>query len=257
MPDLGIVFFYLQIIFLKTFKEGGRFLPINKRLKTLAFVLVLAIFVTVVGMDFVSVFGNRTLVYGATGQDVEMLQSKLKALGFHSGEVDGVFGWETLRAVKWFQENFGLKNTGVVGVSTWAALNTAKPGQMTAQKSGKTTTSSNDVTILAKMITGEARGEPYIGQVAVGAVVMNRVKSNKFPNTVYGVCFQPGAFDAIRDGQYFRPPTESALKAARAAISGYDPTHGALYYWNPATATSRWIWTRKIMLRIGRHVFGL
>lgn len=135
-------------------------------------------------------------------------------------------------------------------------LNQAKVGQIVAQK-GTTTTSSNDVTILAKMITGEARGEPYIGQVAVGAVIVNRVKHNKFPNSIYGVCFQPGAFDAIRDGQYFSPPTSSALKAARAAINGYDPTYGALYYWNPATATSRWIWSRKVMLRIGRHFFGL
>lgn len=120
-----------------------------------------------------------------------------------------------------------------------------------------TSKSSNDVTVLAKMIHGEARGEPYIGQVAVGAVILNRVKDKQFPNSVYSVCFQPGAFDAIRDGQYFSHPSESSLKAARAAINGYDPTYGALYYWNPRTATSRWIWSRKIMLRIGEHVFGI
>ncbi len=120
-----------------------------------------------------------------------------------------------------------------------------------------TVASSNDVTILAKMIHGEARGEPYIGQVAVGAVIMNRVKHKNFPNTIYGVCFQPGAFDAVRDGQYYQNPSPTAIRAARDAINGYDPTGGALYYWNPATATSRWIWSRKIITQIGKHVFGI
>ncbi|MFZ5943968.1 MAG: spore cortex-lytic enzyme [Bacillota bacterium] len=228
----------------------------KKQVKFFALILILASFIVFVGMDFMSVIGSRTLVYGATGQDVKNLQSKLKALGFHDAKIDGVYGWQTLRSVKWFQSKFGLKSDGVVGASTWAALNKAKPGPATAQ-AGKVTASSNDVAILAKMISGEARGEPYIGQVAVGAVILNRVKSKSFPDTVYAVCFQPGAFDAIRDGQYFAPPTQSALKAARAAINGYDPTHGALYYWNPATATSRWIWSRRIMLRLGKHVFGI
>jgi len=116
--------------------------------------------------------------------------------------------------------------------------------------------SSNDVWVLSKIITGEARGEPFIGQVAVGAVVVNRVKNPNFPNSVYGVVFEPGAFTAVSDGQYYRPPTSSAIKAARAAINGWDPSGGALYYWNPATATSRWIWTRKIITRIGKHLFG-
>lgn len=119
------------------------------------------------------------------------------------------------------------------------------------------TVSSNDVYVLSKIISGEARGESYLGQVAVGAVIVNRVKNPNFPNTVYGVVFEPGAFDAVSDGQYYSPPTSSAVKAAKAAISGWDPTGGALYYWNPATATSRWIWSRRIIARIGRHVFGL
>jgi len=229
----------------------------NKRIKALTIILVLATFIVLVAMDFISVIGDRTLVYSSTGQDVKTLQSKLKDLGFHQGNADGVYGWETLRSVKWFQDNFGLKSDGVVGASTWAILNKAKLGVKTAQAAGNKTTSSNDVAVLAKMISGEARGEPYIGQVAVGAVIMNRVKDSKFPNTVYGVCFQPGAFDAVRDGQYFSPPSESSLKAARSAISGYDPTYGALYYWNPATATSKWIWSRRIMLRLGKHVFGI
>lgn len=124
-----------------------------------------------------------------------------------------------------------------------------------AQKSG--TVSSNDVYVLSKIISGEARGESYLGQVAVGAVIVNRVKNPNFPNSVYGVVFEPGAFSAVSDGQYYSPPTSSAVKAARSAINGWDPTGGALYYWNPAKATSRWIWSRRIVARIGKHVFGL
>lgn len=119
------------------------------------------------------------------------------------------------------------------------------------------TYSSNDVTVLAKMIHGEARGESYIGKVAVGAVILNRVEDKKFPDSVYSVCFQPGAFDAVRDGQYYMTPDEDSMNAAKAAINGWDPTYGALYYWNPDTATSKWIWSRKIITQIGKHVFGV
>ena len=122
---------------------------------------------------------------------------------------------------------------------------------------GVGTYSSNDVTVLAKMIHGEARGEPYIGKVAVGAVILNRVKDKKFPDSVYGVCFQPGAFDAVSDGQYYMEPDKSSVNVAKAAIGGWDPTYGALYYWNPSTATSKWIWSRTIMTKIGKHVFGI
>ena len=124
-----------------------------------------------------------------------------------------------------------------------------------AKKGG--TVSSNDVYVLAKIISGEARGESYLGQVAVGGVIVNRVKNPNFPNSVYGVVFEPGAFTAVSDGQYYSNPTSSSLKAAQTAINGWDPSGGALYYWNPATSTSRWIWSRKIIARIGKHVFGL
>lgn len=130
------------------------------------------------------------------------------------------------------------------------------PWQQDAQ-AGSGTYSSNDVMVLAKMIHGEARGEPYIGKVAVGAVILNRVKDKKFPDSVYSVCFQPGAFDAVRDGQYYMEPNHSSINAAKAAINGWDPTYGALYYWNPATATSKWIWSRQIITQIGKHVFGV
>jgi len=118
------------------------------------------------------------------------------------------------------------------------------------------TVSSNDVYVLSKIISGEARGENFLGQVAVGAVIVNRTKSPNFPNTVYGVIFEPGAFDAVSDGQYYRTPASSAVRAARTAINGWDPTGGAFYYWNPAKATSNWIWSRPIIARIGRHVFA-
>lgn len=122
---------------------------------------------------------------------------------------------------------------------------------------GSGTYNKTDVMVLAKMIHGEARGEPYIGKVAVGAVILNRVKDKKFPNSVYSVCFQPGAFDAVKDGQYYLEPSQSAVNAAKAAINGWDPTYGALYYWNPTTATSKWIWSRTIITQIGDHVFGV
>ncbi|SMB86386.1 N-acetylmuramoyl-L-alanine amidase [Desulfonispora thiosulfatigenes DSM 11270] len=227
-------------------------------IKAIALILMLASFVVFVGMDFMEVIGYRTLTYGSRGDDVRLLQSKLSKIGYYHGKVDGDFGWQTQRSVKWFQGRFGINNDGIVGNKTWVALNKAVPGNKVTQNttSNNNKVSSNDVTVLAKMISGEARGEPYIGQVAVGAVILNRVKSKKFPNTVYGVCFQPGAFVAAVDGQYFSPPTASALRAARDALNGNDPTYGALYYWNPVTATSKWIWSRKISLTIGKHVFG-
>ncbi|MBQ5858528.1 MAG: cell wall hydrolase [Peptococcaceae bacterium] len=132
------------------------------------------------------------------------------------------------------------------------------PFAMTQQADAESGTYSNsDVMVLAKMIHGEARGEPYVGKVAVGAVILNRVEDKKFPDSVHGVCFQPGAFDAVSDGQYYMEPDKEALKAAKAALNGWDPTYGALYYWNPATATSKWIWSRKVITQIGKHIFGV
>jgi N-acetylmuramoyl-L-alanine amidase len=125
-----------------------------------------------------------------------------------------------------------------------------------AASKGPGTVSSNDVYVLSKIIHGEARGESFLGQVAVGAVIVNRTRNANFPNSVYGVVFEPGAFDAVSDGQYYSTPNASSVRAARSAINGWDPTGGALYYWNPVTATSRWIWSRPIIARIGRHVFA-
>lgn len=149
----------------------------------------------------------------------------------------------------------GLRRSIAVTLCTALLLLLPMPPQPAAAASG--TYSQNDVMVLAKMIYGEARGESYVGQVAVGAVILNRVRDKKFPDSVYSVCFQPGAFDAVRDGQYYMEPNQSSINAAKAAINGWDPTYGALYYWNPATATSKWIWSRKIVTQIGKHVFGV
>lgn len=135
-------------------------------------------------------------------------------------------------------------------------FNSGTPAKTAQAKTKGGTVSSKDVYVLSKIINGEARGETFVGQVAVGAVIVNRVKNANFPNSVWGVVFEPGAFDAVSDGQYYREPSNTAVKAARSAINGWDPTGGAIYYWNPATATSKWIWSRPIIARIGRHVFA-
>lgn len=140
--------------------------------------------------------------------------------------------------------------------------NTIYPGQklvipqQQTQVSRSGSASRNDLTMLAKVVYGEARGESYTGQVAVAAVVLNRVESSRFPNTVAGVIFQPGAFTAVSDGQYYLTPNTTAYKAAQDALNGWDPTYGALYYYNPATATSKWIWSRSVITKIGKHVFA-
>lgn len=154
---------------------------------------------------------------------------------------------------QWLQEQWqvivdGRLNTGLVAADEEAAA--------PAFSRGVGTVTSKDTLVLAKVINGEARGESYVGQVAVGAVVINRTKNPNFPNSVYGVVFEPGAFDAVKDGQYYQEPTDSALRAAKDAIGGWDPSNGAIYYWNPVTATSKWIWSRPIITRIGKHVFA-
>lgn len=144
----------------------------------------------------------------------------------------------------------------VMGLSGGIIMTAHKQSPPVPSAGAVGTVTSNDVWVLSKIINGEARGESYVGQVAVGAVIVNRVKNPNFPNSVWGVVFEPGAFDAVTDGQYYRTPDNNAVNAARAAINGWDPTGGALYYWNPATATSAWIWSRPIIARIGKHVFA-
>lgn len=182
------------------------------------------------------------------------IQTKLKRWGYYTGSVDGIYGPLTKKAVRYFQSKNGLAVDGIVGPKTAAAL-----GITLSSSSGKNSSSisSSDLNLLARCVYAEARGEPYTGQVAVAAVVLNRVKSASFPNTISGVIYQPYAFTAVDDGQINLTPNSTAYKAAQDALNGWDPTYGCLYYYNPATATSSWIWSRKTVVTIGKHVFAL
>ena len=190
--------------------------------------------------------------YGSRGNEVTQIQTKLKRWGYYNGNVDGIFGTQTLNAVKYFQRKNGLKVDGIAGPATLKAMGIYSSSS--SNSSGSSSNSSN-VNLLAKLIYGEARGEPYSGQVAVGAVVMNRVRSSSFPNTISGVIYQSGAFDAVRDGQINLAADATAKKAAQDAINGWDPSYGAIYYFNPSTATNKWIWSRPMTITIGRHRF--
>ena len=160
-----------------------------------------------------------------------------------------------------FQKKNGLTPDGVVGKSTYKALGMNSSYEVLAgqsQNSGNVGGySSSDVYLLAKTIHAEGRGEPYTGQVAIGAVILNRVRDKAFPNTVSGVVYQKGAFTAVDDGQINLEPNETAMKAAKDAINGWDPSGGALYYYNPAVATSSWIFDRQTITVIGKHVFAI
>ena len=190
---------------------------------------------------------------GSRGQTVKTIQTKLKNWGYYKGSVDGIFGAKTKEAVKYFQRKNKLTADGIVGNATLKALGMST-SQNTTSSSSKY--SDSDINLLARLIYGEARGESYVGQVAVGAVVMNRIKSASFPNTMSGVIYQSYAFTAVNDGQINLTPNETARKAALDAINGWDPTYGAIYYYNPAVATSQWIFTRQTTVTIGNHVFA-
>lgn len=193
-----------------------------------------------------------TLTMGTRGERVALVQQRLKEWGYYTGDVDGVFGRGTYNAVVRFQRQNGLAADGQVGKQTAAAMGVPLTGTVSAALYRE-----SELSLLARLVSGEARGEPYIGQVAVAAVVLNRVRSDDFPDTISGVIFQPGAFDAVWDGQFDMTPTDSALRAARDAMNGWDPSGGCTYYYNPATATSEWIWTREVQLTIGRHAFAI
>lgn len=208
------------------------------------------------------------LKQGARGGEVKEVQRRLKNWGYYLGNVDGIYGPATVKAVKSFQKKNGLSADGICGKATYAALgmndsvrvleNGDKDAPSGGQSgSGASDYTSSDLYLLARCIYGEARGESYTGQVAVGAVVLNRVESSQFPNTISGVIYQKGAFTAVDDGQINLTPDQTAINAARDAMNGWDPTYGCLYYYNPATATSSWIFSRQTVTTIGRHVFAI
>lgn len=188
--------------------------------------------------------------YGSRGDEVRQIQTKLKRWGYYNGNIDGIFGSQTLEAVKYFQRKNGLTVDGIAGPKTLAAM-----GIYSSSSSNTTTNSSSDLNLLSHLVYAEARGEPYSGQVAVASVVLNRVKNSSFPNTVAGVIYERGAFSVVSDGQINLTPNETAKKAAQDAINGWDPSYGAIYYFNPNTATSAWIWSRPVTVVIGNHRF--
>ncbi len=227
---------------------------------------VIAVVLTVFSMGFLlsTVSGVTNQVHtasavvlkqGSTGSEVTTMQKKLKNWGYYFGTVDGIFGAKTKEAVKYFQRKNGLSVDGIVGNQTKKALGMRVDN--TASNGSTSLYSESDIALLARLIYGEARGESYQGQVAVGAVVLNRVKSSSFPNTISGVIYQKYAFTAVADGQINLTPNDTARKAAIAAMNGWDPSYGALYYYNPVTATSQWIFSRQTTVVIGRHVFAI
>ncbi len=219
----------------------------NKRKLVLALTVVFAVNIFIISMLSLSRVEAVAYKRGSTGSVVSQIQTKLKNWGYYSGSVDGIYGSRTESAVKSFQKKNGLTVDGIAGTKTLAALGISSSSSASSQ--------SNDVALLARVISAEARGEPYVGQVAVGAVILNRIEHPSFPNTLSGVVYQSGAFSCLDDGQFNEAVADSAYRAARDAMNGWDPSGGAIYYFNPSTATSSWIWSRPLITVIGKHRF--
>ena len=213
-------------------------------MKRIGSVICLAV-VLAVCLSYISV--SAVSKNGSTGAEVTKIQTKLKNWGYYSGSIDGIYGWQTESAVRSFQKKNALTVDGVAGEETLNAMGIFS--------SGASNPSSANIELLARVINGEARGEPYEGQVAVGAVVLNRVDHPSFPNSISGVVYQKGAFTAVDDGQINAEMYASSHRAARDALNGWDPTGGAIYYYNPSTATNKWIRSRPVICAIGKHVF--
>ncbi len=227
----------------------------NKQFKLLCVLLaaVIALGSVAFAQNYYNKHGESSEVLsrlGSRGEEVRKIQQRLKNWGYYSGSVDGIYGTQTQSAVKYFQRKNGLTADGIAGKNTLAAMGISSSS---SSSSGKYT--SNDVYLLAKVIAAEARGESYTGQVAVGAVVLNRVEHSSFPDSISGVVYQSGAFSCVTDSNWKVEPTDTAKKAARDAINGWDPSGGAIYYYNPAKTSNQWIRSRPVIVTIGSHVF--
>ena len=227
----------------------------QKRSKRLCLALAVLLSVSMVLVALVPAVEAASYKKGSSGAVVTQIQTKLKSWGYYTGTVDGIYGSGTERAVRAFQQKNGLTVDDKAGDQPLAALGLSAGGGNSSNSGGSGGASSSQVDLLARLISAEARGEPYSGQVAVGAVVLNRIKHPSFPNTLPGVIYQSGAFTCITDGQFNQPVAESAYRAARDALNGVDPSGGAIYYFNPSTATSSWIWSRPLITVIGKHRF--
>ena len=210
------------------------------------FLKIFTVFLLVAVLSAISVLAYSA--YGSRGEEVREIQARLAALGYYNGSIDGIYGVQTKNAVKRFQQDRNLTVDGIAGEKTLAALNINDNDYSDGYTSA-------DYNLLARIISAEARGESYAGQVAVGAVILNRIEHPSFPDTVAGVVYQPGAFSCLYDGQFDEPIADSAYSAARDALTGLDPSGGAIYYYNPKTATNKWIRSRPVITTIGRHVF--
>ena len=224
----------------------------QKRSKRLCLALAVLLSVSMVLVALVPAVEAASYKKGSSGAVVTQIQTKLKSWGYYTGTVDGIYGSGTERAVRAFQQKNGLTVDGKAGDQTLAAMGLSAGGGNSSNSGGSGGASSSQVDLLARLISAE---EPYSGQVAVGAVVLNRIKHPSFPNTLPGVIYQSGAFTCITDGQFNQPVAESAYRAARDALNGVDPSGGAIYYFNPSTATSSWIWSRPLITVIGKHRF--
>lgn len=231
----------------------------KKLVKIVAFCLIVVFSVTFLGQEKMYFTSSASsLKIGDKGQEVKDMQQELKNWGYYNGNVNGIFDSNTFASVLKYQKTYGFKANGIADENTLLSMGL---GHIVETGSAYAAAKKNvsDEQLLARVINGEARGEPFEGQVAVGAVILNRVKNSRFPKTLAGVIYQPGAFTAVSDGQInvAISSKSTVVKAARDALAGWDPTEGCLYYWNPATATSKWIWSREVHLKIGRHWFGI
>ena len=228
----------------------------SNKVKIVALAIAILTLATLLIVFTVPVADAAVVKVGSTGATVKTIQTKLKRWGYYTGSVDGIYGAKTKAAVQYFQRKNGLTADGIVGSATAKAMGVTLSGTTsTATTTSSGSLSNSDLYLLSCCIYGEARGESYTGKVAVAAVILNRVKSSAFPNSISGVIYQAGAFTCVSDGQINLGTNDECTRAAQDAMNGWDPTGGAIYYFNPATATSKWIWSRPQLVTIGKHIF--